>query len=262
MKVFATLGSLGALPRRLLLLCAGLLFLAGALVPTTIAFATPSACDLACYKQVGDKLIAQRLTSLNEVSTKITTLQGKGHLTTDQANDLQGQIATNVNGLKALQTKLDGEQSSDAARQDVKNIFLQFRIYAVFIPKIRHIVLLDVMTNVDQKMRGIQDKIADAIAKAPPSQQGQLNSLFSDYKAQLGEAEAQIDAAQGQLAVLTPNTYNTDRTAYEQAFNMLKTDTQKAHDALKKARDDLHQIAMLLKADKGSSSTPSPTATA
>jgi hypothetical protein len=59
--------------------------------------------------------------------------------------------------------------------------------------------------------------------------------------------------------VLTPNTYNTDRATYDKAFAALHADTKAAHDALVKARNDLHQIAMIL---KGSKATPAPSATA
>src|SRR5262249_4811986 len=131
--------------------------------------------------------------------------------------------------------------------------------YAVFLPRTRHVVWLDIMTNVDAKLIGVEPKIQDAIDKAPDNQKQQLNSLFADFKAQLKEAEAQIDAAQGQLPVLTANNFNTDKTSYQTAFTALKNDSKAAHDALKKARNDLHQIAMILKGDKATK-TPTPSA--
>jgi len=223
-------------------------------VPAT-ASATP--CDLTCVKAFGDKRIAERLDSLSKATAKINDLVSKGHLTNAQAGPLLDQITTNVNGLTALQTKLDGETTLAAAREDVKNIYLNFRIYAVFLPRTRHVVWLDIMTNVDAKLRSIQPKIETAIDK-DTSHKDQLNALYADYKTQLGEAEAQIDAAQGQLPVLTPNTFNTDRTAYNNAWKTFTGDCKSAHDALKKAKNDLHQIVMILKADRG---TPTATKT-
>src|SRR5262249_39329518 len=153
----------------------------------------------------------------------------KGHLTNAQASPLLDQITTNKNGLSALKTKLDGETEIAAARQDVKDIYLKFRIYAVFLPRTRHVVCLDIMTNVDANLIGVEPKTQDAIDKAPDNQKQQLNSLFADFKAQLKEAEAQIDAAQGQLPVLTPNTFNTDKNTYQTAFTALKNDSKAAH---------------------------------
>src|SRR4029077_15778359 len=129
----------------------------------------------------------------------------------------------------------------------------------VFLPRTRHVVALDIMTNVVGKLTAAEPKIEDAISKAPASEQGQLNTLYSDFKAQLKEAEAQIDAAQGQLPVLTPNTYNTDRAPYDKAFAALHAEPKAPHAPLVRARNDLHQIATILKSNKG---TPVPSGTA
>jgi hypothetical protein len=240
---------------------ATLALLLTAAVPA-IALAAPQdtrcGTDISCVKKFGDDAIAKRQTSLDAATAKINGFVSKGALTSAQAGPLLGQITTNKNGLASLKTKLDGETDITAARTDVKNIYLQFRIYAVFLPRTRHVVALDIMTNVDGKLTAAEPKIEDAISKAPASEQGQLNTLYSDFKAQLKEAEAQIDAAQGQLPVLTPNTYNTDRATYDKAFAALHADTRAAHDALVKARNDLHQIATILKSNKG---TPVPSMT-
>jgi hypothetical protein len=261
-------------PRRLALLGATLGLLLVAAVPTiaqaaprtaavTTAHsvaATATPCPLSCVKAFGDKLIADRITSLNTASSKIGALVTKGALTTSQANaflqpgNIHTSIPANISGLQALQTKLDSETSEADAREDVKNIFLTFRIYAVFLPVIRNIVVIDVMTNVDAKMHSIQSKIEDAIAK-DDDHKDQLNSLYADYKSQLQLAEGQMDAAQGQLPVLTPSTYNEHNGDYATAWKTFRGDIESAHDHLKKAKDDLHQIVMILKADNGKSPT-------
>src|SRR5689334_20976809 len=233
--------------RRTVFFGATLALLLSAAIPA-IALAAPQdtrcGTDISCVKKFGDDAIAKRQTSLDAATTKINGFVSKGALTSTQAGPLLDQINTNKSGLASLKTKLDGETDITAARTDVKNIFLQFRIYAVFLPRTRHVVELDLMTNVDAKMKAAEPKIEDAIAKAPADKKDDLNKLYADFKAQLKEAEAQIDAGQGQLPVLTPNTFNTDKATYDKAFDALKSDTKAAHDALKKARDDLHQIAM------------------
>jgi hypothetical protein len=237
------------------------LLLTAAVPASALAAPQDARCgtDIACVKKFGDDAIAKRQASLDTATTKINGFVSKGALTSTQAGPLLDQINTNKSGLASLKTKLDGETDITAARTDVKNIYLQFRIYAVFLPRTRHVVALDIMTNVDGKLTAAEPKIEDAIANAPADKKDQLNTVYADFKAQLKEAEAQIDGAQGQLPVLTPNTYNTDRATYDKAFAALHTDTKAAHDALKKARDDLRQIAMIL---KGSKATPVPSNTA
>jgi len=272
MKIITTLRRL---PRRFVAVGALAVLAAGIAVPTALAApAQPNGqCSgmtqsaiLTCVKQFGDTQIANRLTALNTLSGKVSDAQQKGHIGSDLANQLTGDVTTNENGLNALKTQLDGETTIAAARTDVHNIYWQFRIYAVVLPRDYHTLWLGILTHADQRLRGLQDKISDAIAKAPASEQTQLNQLFSDFKAQLQEAESQIDAGQGQLATLTVNNYNNARSVYETALGDLRTDTKTAQRDIKQAISDVHQIAQILKSNQSSgsssgSSAATPTAT-
>ncbi len=257
------------LPKRFLALGALSVLAAAVAMPT--AFAAPAhpqatCTDIACVQQFGDTRITERLTALDKLNSKIGEQLTKGHISSDLAKQLQNDIATSEAGLKTLKAKLDAETDIKAARADVHNIYFQFRIFAVVIPRDAHTLLFALLGHADQHMRGVQDKIADAIAKAPASEQTQLNKLFADYKAQLQEAEAQIDAGQGQLAVLTINNFNNDRATYEAALSAMKNDATTAHRDIKQAGSDLHQILQILKANKapkaGASGTAPATSTA
>jgi len=79
---------------------------------------------------------------------------------------------------------------------------VQFRILAVVLPRDYRTLWLDVEMHVDGRLRGLDDKIQDAITKAPPDQRAQLNQLFADYRNQLTAAEAQMDAAQNEIPAL------------------------------------------------------------
>jgi len=254
----------GSLPERIrrhrlpLLLGAALALALAALLPTTMALAAPApACDLKCVQQFGDTKIQDRITSLNALNAKIGDLQTKGNLTADQSSALQGKITDAINGLKAQQTKLDAETDATAARADVRDIFVKFRIYAAFMPLVRHMVWVDLMTNAQAKMAGLNDKLTDAIAKAPAGQQTQLNKLFTDYKAKVADAQTQLTNAAATFDSITPDKFTSDHAAFLKALATLRTAAKAAHTDLKAARADLHQIAMILKANQ-----PSGTATA
>lgn len=263
------------LPKRFLALGALAVLAAAVAVPTAFAAparpqATCTATDpsalLACIKQFGDARIGERLSALDKLNTRVADQLSKGHIAGDVATQLENDVATNESGLKALQAKLDAETDARAARADVHNIYWQFRIYAVVLPRDAHTLLFALLGHADQRMRGVEDKIKDAIAQAPASERGQLNQLFADYKAQLQEAEAQIDAGQGQLAVLTVSNFNNDRTTYETALSATKADGSTARRDIKQAASDLHQIVQILKANKannaGSGAAATATATA
>jgi len=254
------------LPRRLILLGAALALALAALVPAVALAAprTPAACDLTCLKKFGDDQIAARLGALSDLSTKIDGLVSKNLLTSDQATTLKGKIQDASNNLTALKQKIDSDTDTTTARADDRSIMTQFRIYAVLMPLLRHMVWVDLMTNALGTMSGLDDDIQTAISKAPASQQAQLTALFKDYKAKLADAQTQLDNAAKQFAAMTPDAFNKNPSGFKlSTLGTLHKDSTAAHKDIKAARTDLHQIAMILKADQASATTtPTITGTA
>jgi len=248
MKFLATLRRM---PKRFLAI--GLFSLLALSIPATAFAASPttppkcSATDTHCWITLGDQLIANRQTALTNLGNKVTERLNDKLITSDQANALRSDISTNASGLTALQTKLNAETNATAARLDVANIFLQFRIYAVVLPRDYRRLYLDIAVNVDAKLRGLSEELKEAIQGTPASKQGQLNTLYNDYLAQLSTAEAQFDTAQSDFPALTPANFNFNRSSYEASLNSLKAAEQTIHNALKQAGQDAHQIAQILK---------------
>lgn len=251
------------LPRLTVLAVLAALALAAVLPVSALAAPrSPAACDLACVKAFGDQRINDRLTALNTLNTRVQTAYNNKRITSDQENALTADISTNQSGLNNLKTKLDAETSEAAARQDVKNIYVQFRIYAVVLPRDSRQLYLDLIINVRARMVALEPKLQAAIDKAPPDEQAQLNPLFTDYKSQLQAVEGQIDAAQGELPQLTPENFNNNRSAYETALTNLRNDERTAHSDLKLAASDLHQMVQILKLHASATPAASPSATA
>lgn len=247
MKFLATLRGM---PKRFLAI--GLFSLLALSIPATAFAASPpttkcSASDTQCWITLGDQLIAARQTALTNLGNKVTDRLNDKLINSDQANVLQSDISTNASGLTALQTKLNGETNAIAARLDVANIFLQFRIYAVVLPRDYRRLYLDIAVNVDARLRGLSEDLKEAIQGAPASEQGQLNTLYNDYLNQLSAAEAQFDTAQSDFPALTPPNFNYNRSTYEASLSSLSTALKTIHTALKQAGQDAHQIAHILK---------------
>jgi hypothetical protein len=225
--------------------------------------AMPKICDLACVKSFGDARVADRIASLNDLNSRVSAQLSAKHITSDQAGAIQSDIQSNESGLNALKTKLDGETDVTAARADVKNIYEQFRIYIVVMPRDRGELWLGLEVNVQAKMQDGEAKIETAINGAPAGEQAQLNTLFNDYKTQVGDAQSQIQAAQGLIPQLTPQNANTNRAAYITSITDYRNDLRTAHRDLHQAAKDLHEIARILKSGgSGGASTTTPTASA
>jgi hypothetical protein len=223
----------------------------GALLPATVFAASSQqtkcgATDLNCVITAGDTLITNRQNSLNDLKARISADLSANKLTSDQASVLQADVATNQTGLSNLKSKLDAETDIKAARQDVSNIFLQFRIYAVVLPRDYRRIQMDIEINTKNLMQGSASKIKDAISSAPANEQGQLNSLFSDYQKQVAAAESQLDTAQQDFPALTPENFNQNRLSYESTKNALDSALKAARADLRQAAKDLNQMAQIL----------------
>ncbi|HEX8034972.1 MAG TPA: hypothetical protein VF510_14040 [Ktedonobacterales bacterium] len=233
------------------------LLLGGVVLPATV-LAAPRICDVHCVITYGDTRITERQAALAKLGSAISDRAKDKHITSDQANSLQSDVATNQTGLAALKTKLDAETQASAARQDVKNIYEQFRIYAVVLPRDYRTLELDIEINVGHTLKDLEPKLQTAIDSAPSGIKDQLTSLYNDYVLQVANAEGQIDAAQGQLPELTPTNFNTNQTGYKTALTNLRNDVHTASKDLHQAGKDLHQMRELLKGAGGTAPTATP----
>lgn len=251
------LHNLRALPRRATVLCATGALALGLLLPLTAsatASAAPStgtcAGNLQCVIQFGDSRITDRLSKLATLSGRVTSQFQGGRITSDQNNQLQSDISTNVSDLNTLKSKLDAETAITAARQDVRNIYVVYRIYAIVLPRDYRELASYVEAHVKDRLKNGETTIQNAINGAPANEQAQLNQLFSDYKTQVANAEAQIDAAQQLFPQLTPANFNANPSGVEATKANIRSDEMTAHTDLKQAISDLHQMRQILDSGK------------
>jgi hypothetical protein len=240
--------------RRLWLMGAITALALGMAIPLT-ANAAPfqsraSSCNgaLTCLISWGDARIAERFTALNTLSGKVNDRLGDHSITSDQASALQADVTTNTNNLTALKAKIDADTDPKQALADDKSIFVTYRIFAAVLPHDYRLLWFDIMQNLDSKMSGLVPTIQDAINGAPSNIQGQLNTLFTDYKNQLAAAEAQFDAINTDLPQITPANFDSAPTSFEATLANLRGDENVSGKDLHSAAKDLHQMVQLTKA--------------
>ena len=228
---------------------------------STIAAVTKCArTDVKCVIAFGDQRIDERTAALTKLNDKANFQVAAGHITSSQASAIQADVTSNQSGLATLKSKLDAETDADAARQDVRNIYTQFRIYAVVLPRDYHEIVLDIMTNVQAKLAGLEPKLQQAIASAPAGEQQQLNTLYSDYTAKVSAASTQITNANGLVSYFTPDNFNNNQATYHTNWLNFRSDILAGRADLRQAASDLHQMAKILKANAPSSATATPSA--
>jgi hypothetical protein len=245
-----------SLARRLIGIGFGLVLAASMVVPAA-AFAAPKAAcpNVQCVITFGDTAISNRLTALTTLCSKVQAQLTAGHLTSAQAGTIEHDCNTasaNYSGLQHLKTTLDAETQISAARKDVLSIFTTYRIYAVVLPRDYHEIWLDILLNVDARLRGVQPKIDAAIQAASAlgdkgGEKEKINDAYADFKNQLTAAEGQLDGAQGLIAMLTPSAFDNSLDTYKTDFSDYHNDIRAAHGDITAAAKDLHEIAGWLK---------------
>lgn len=212
------------------------------------AFAQSNSCNgnVQCIISFGNQRIAERNEALNTLNGKITEQLNAKHITSDQAGVLQADVSTNLNNLATLQTKLDAETTASAARQDVQNIYLQFRIYAVVLPRDYREIHTDIAGNLDAYLKNEESELQQQISSAPSNEQQQLNTLYTDYTDHVSDAATQVDTAQAGFPTLTPSTFNTNRSVYTSTLTSVTAADHAAHNDLHQAVSDLNHMNTIL----------------
>ncbi|GCE11428.1 hypothetical protein [Tengunoibacter tsumagoiensis] len=203
--------------------------------------------DVQCVITFADQRIQERQDALVKLSTKVTDLQQKHHISDTEADNLQGNIKADKDGLNDLKTKIDATTDAKTAREEAKTIYTQFRIFAVVIPRDTKRLHLDVELQLRDTLEDLKSKLESTLDKVPADKQDQAKQDFTDYKSNLTEAEAQIDVAQTAIAQLTVDNYNNHRDVYETNLKTLDQAETTIHKDLHAAAKDLHEINKLAK---------------
>ncbi|HEY7350167.1 MAG TPA: hypothetical protein VH599_17745 [Ktedonobacterales bacterium] len=211
-----------------------------------VASAASRCTTVDCVQQFGDQRIQERLAALDKLKDRARNHKG---LTDQQRNVITDDATFNENGLNALKKKLDGETDLRAALADVKNIYVQFRIFAVVLPRDYGEILLFHEQNAIARMTDANQQISDLIQKDKDAGHDvtKLQALQRDYNAKLRDATNKTNAAQGLIPSLIPANYPGTNTTLRTYRSDLKT----ARQDIKGAASDLHQMIQILKADLG-----------
>jgi hypothetical protein len=199
--------------------------------------------NMTALKARGKALIQQRLRALNRLNQKIK----KSKLADADKIILVADIATNIAGLKALAEKISADSDLAALKTDVKSIFDDYRIYAVFLPKINGIMnALLLKTHANKISTDYVAKYAAKIAelKTAGKDVSKLESSLADAKAKIADALAKTQTAEAGFRGLKPSDY-PGSTAIITANRKLLRDAQAS---LKAAQKILAKIRLEIRA--------------
>ncbi len=216
-----------------------------------------SATRLAAIITKANSDIAQRITSLNALNTRVQAMTNES--ATEKAS-ISTQVQTNITGLTALQSKIDADTTPATARTDAATIFTTFRIYALVIPQGWILASADRVTTITGLMTTLGTKIQARITTDQTAGDNvtALTAALTDMNSKIADANTQSASAQSGVSGLVPDQGNTTTAASNKAALVAaKADIQTASSDLKAARADITTILQGLK----SLGTPKSTTT-
>lgn len=167
-------------------------------------------------KKKTDKLIEARVSSLNRLLQRIQTDKG---LTTDEQTLFSEEVKTNINQLNQLKAKIDTGTDINIVKADTKSIVSKFRIFAVFEPKIRMLVMIDNLSALSGKISSAAQKLQD-LTNSLKSQGKDVSAL----QRLLNNINSDLAMINYKLAAAKQNTLSISVSSSPSAFSGIRKD--------------------------------------
>lgn len=151
---------------------------------TDVSASTTVSARMQKIVQNDTKLINDRLFALAALKTEINA---NTNLSDSQKSSLKAMIETNISGLNNLLAKIQSDTDEATLKADSDKIYTDFRIYAVFIPKVK--LLVNVYTQANHSAQ-----VSDLLVRV----QAKINS-FSAAGADMSKNQIALDAAKSTL---------------------------------------------------------------
>ncbi|HET9060682.1 MAG TPA: hypothetical protein VFN61_12230 [Acidimicrobiales bacterium] len=171
---------------------------------TTVALPEKAEDRLAWVKKDSDRLVARRVAALNKVLADVNKLN---YLGSDQAalvNEIQG----GINGLQALDAKIQGDTTLKVALADRAQIFSGYRVYLLMLPVVARVTMTDWYVNF--KVPAVNSQIAQIQAQENSSNQIVLGPLVSGMQSQVSIITTATNGLSAQLLAFTPAQWDAN----------------------------------------------------
>ncbi len=207
-------------------------------------------------KKKADRLIENRIASLNKVLTRI---QNDKRLTADEKSSLSQDVQTNIDNLTSLKAKIDADTDIVTVRADAKGIITNYRIYTILEPKIRLLVIIDNLSTLDSKLSSLAPKLQDLISnlKSQGKDVSKLQTLLDDINTNLSTISTKL--ASNKQTVLSISA-----SSNPSVFAPIRQDLAAVRSEFAQIRHDIGQMRVefqtVIKAtlNQSASSSPAP----
>ena len=215
----------------------------GAVDGTTTTVDPAQTQRMANLVQRANTEINRRLVALNNLTSKVSSLQ---KVSDGQKTAFVSEIQSNVTDLTTIKTRIDGDTDLETLKTDVQSIVDNYRIFALYIPKIHLLAGADVASDIAGSLGSLTIKLQNKIAtdKDAGKDVSSLQASLTDMQNKISDASNQAANITDSVIQLIPSGYPGNSVNLSSARDMLKT----ARSDIQAARQDAQLIITGLKA--------------
>jgi len=192
--------------------------------PTNSTTSTTTAAQqrLANIISKGDQEITRRINNLTSVQSKITATT---KLTASDQSTLSAEVSSEISGLTALKAQLDSSTTVSAAIVDVQDMFSEYRVYALVLPKVDLVKTSDDQLTTEGKLTTLAQKLQTRITaektagKDVTTLQADLNAMTSS----IASAQGISNSIENTTISLQPSDYDSNHSVLSGDVAQLKT---------------------------------------
>ena len=191
--------------------------------------------------------ITRRLSFLNGLLTKINSLK---KISDSDKLALKTEIQSQIDGLNALQIKINSDTDTAVLKADVKSIISGYYIFAFFRVKIELLVAAERMSATADNFNIIYTKLQIRVtdAKTQGKDTASLEAALADMQIKINDAKAQYQAVETQLGGLNAQGFPGNKSTLLDARSKIKAgaqDLRNAYQDILKIREDLGDSGQL-----------------
>lgn len=172
----------------------------------------------------GDQELERRLTNTNAILSKI---KESTKLTSSDQATLTNEVESTISGLQTLKTQLDSSTAVSSATTAVQQMYTEYRVYALVLPKIYLIKTADDQQITEAKLTTFAQTLQKRLT-AEQNAKKDVSSLQTD----LTNMNSEITAAQGISSNIESTVINLQPSDYDSNHSVLSGDSSQLKMAL------------------------------
>lgn len=189
--------------------------------------------------------LERRIAALRKVSDRVS---GSNKISEAQKTALVNDIAAQITSLTSLQEQIKTDTSPTALKSVVSSMIKDYRIFALYLPKVNIIAMSDRILNTTDKLTSVlailQVKISEAREKGQDVNEAE--KLLEEARKQTANASTAAQSAINTVTPLTPEGFPGNK----KILINTRVSLMKAHQDLISARQNVQEIRKILKGER------------